>query len=42
MYNRSISFKVSVLKLPHTYINDTIIENNLQSIRYYVILPRNN
>ena len=35
MYNRSISFKVSFLKPPHTYINNAIIENNLQSSKYY-------
>ena len=33
IYNRSISFKVLFLK---PYINDAIIENNLQPIKYYV------
>ena len=40
MYNRNISFKVLFWKPSHICINDAIIENNLQPIKYYGILRR--
>ena len=38
MYNKSIFLKLIFYKPPHIYINDAIIHNNLQSIKYYGIL----